>query len=437
MNKSVRMYAFETIQEILNEGAYSNLKMNEVLSSNKINSVDRSLYTELVYGTIKRKYALDYMLKPFVKTKTKIKGWVRQLLWMSLYQFMYLDKVPNHAIINEAVDIAKNRGSHHNGNIVNGILRTVMRSELPRFSDISDDKKRIAIQYSLPKWIVDHWATHYGIETTESIAQSFLEPVNMTVRANISRGSIDSIIQRLEDEGYDVKRDSILPFCLHISGLPIINSIAFKDGYVSIQDKSSMMVAHIMNLGRDDKVLDACSAPGGKACHMAEILSPEGYVDATDIYDHKIKLIQHNINKLKLNNIHAFKHDATVSYNTMYDKILVDAPCSGLGVFRHKPEIKYSQSHKSILALVELQLQILENIKHNVKPGGTIVYSTCTIEQMENENVIYTFLKQNKDFEFEPFQHPVTGERVKTLQILPQDFNSDGFFITKIKRKDS
>ncbi|MFW3590518.1 16S rRNA (cytosine(967)-C(5))-methyltransferase RsmB [Staphylococcus caprae] len=435
MMNTVRGYAFDTIQQVLNDGAYSNLKINEVLSSNEISTVDRNLYTELVYGTIKRKYTLDYILKPFVKTK--IKGWMRQLLWMSIYQYVYLDKVPDHAIINEAVDIAKHRGGFHNGNVVNGILRSIMRNELPQFDEIKDDKKRIAIEYSIPKWIVDHWVTHHGIETTEAIAQSFLEPVKTTVRVNISRGSVDSIVAELEKEGFKVEKDEILPFCLHITGQPIINSRAFKDGYVSIQDKSSMMVAHIMNLDRNDVVLDACSAPGGKACHMAEILSPEGHVDATDIHTHKIDLINFNIKKLKLDNISAFQHDATEPYTRTYDKILVDAPCSGLGVLRHKPEIKYTQSKESIQSLVELQLQILENIKRNIKPGGTIVYSTCTIEQMENENVIYTFLKQNEEFEFEPFQHPVTGKEVNTLQILPQDFDSDGFFITQIRRKES
>lgn len=435
MMNTVRGYAFDTIQQVLNDGAYSNLKINEVLSSNEISTVDRNLYTELVYGTIKRKYTLDYILKPFVKTK--IKGWMRQLLWMSIYQYVYLDKVPDHAIINEAVDIAKHRGGFHNGNVVNGILRSIMRNELPQFDEIKDDKKRIAIEYSIPKWIVDHWVTHHGIETTEAMAQSFLEPVKTTVRVNISRGSVDSIVAELEKEGFNVEKDEILPFCLHITGQPIINSRAFKDGYVSIQDKSSMMVAHIMNLDRNDVVLDACSAPGGKACHMAEILSPEGHVDATDIHTHKIDLINFNIKKLKLDNISAFQHDATEPYTRTYDKILVDAPCSGLGVLRHKPEIKYTQSKESIQSLVELQLQILENIKRNIKPGGTIVYSTCTIEQMENENVIYTFLKQNEEFEFEPFQHPVTGKEVNTLQILPQDFDSDGFFITQIRRKES
>ncbi|NQE00120.1 16S rRNA (cytosine(967)-C(5))-methyltransferase RsmB, partial [Staphylococcus xylosus] len=396
---------------------------------------DKSLFTELVYGTLKRKYTLDYLLKPFVQTK--LKGWVRQLLWMSIYQYAYLDKIPEHAIIHEAVEIAKYKGGPHNGNVVNGILRNMMRSELPDFTEITDNKKRIAIEYSLPKWLVDHWVTHFGLEKTEEIAQSFLDKVSTTVRVNLTRITVDEAIRRLTDDDYIVELDKEIDTCLHISGKPIIESRLFKDGLVSIQDKSSMFVGEVMSLTEGDKVLDACSAPGGKACHIAEILNGTGHVDATDIHEHKIDLIDFNIKKLRLSNISAFEHDATEKYDKVYDKILVDAPCSGLGVLRHKPEIKYEQSQHSIQSLVEIQLEILNNVKDSVKPGGTIIYSTCTIEQMENENVIYTFLKANSDFEFDAFEHPITGEKVKTMQVLPQDFNSDGFFITRIKRKET
>ncbi|MEB8146718.1 16S rRNA (cytosine(967)-C(5))-methyltransferase RsmB [Staphylococcus xylosus] len=435
MDTNVRLLAFETIQDIINDKAYSNIIINEVLSNNELNRADKSLFTELVYGTLKRKYTLDYLLKPFVQTK--LKGWVRQLLWMSIYQYAYLDKIPEHAIIHEAVEIAKYKGGPHNGNVVNGILRNMMRSKLPDFTEITDDKKRIAIEYSLPKWLVDHWVTHLGLEKTEEIAQSFLDKVSTTVRVNLTRITVDEAIRRLTDDDYIVELDKEIDTCLHISGKPIIESRLFKDGLVSIQDKSSMFVGEIMSLTEGDKVLDACSAPGGKACHIAEILNGTGHVDATDIHEHKIDLIDFNIKKLRLSNISAFEHDATEKYDKVYDKILVDAPCSGLGVLRHKPEIKYEQSQHSIQSLVEIQLEILNNVKDSVKPGGTIIYSTCTIEQMENENVIYTFLKANKDFEFDAFEHPITGEKVKTMQVLPQDFNSDGFFITRIKRKET
>lgn len=435
IDTNVRLLAFETIQDIINDKAYSNIIINEVLSNNELNRADKSLFTELVYGTLKRKYTLDYLLKPFVQTK--LKGWVRQLLWMSIYQYAYLDKIPEHAIIHEAVKIAKYKGGPHNGNVVNGILRNMMRSELPDFTEITDDKKRIAIKYSLPKWLVDHWVTHLGLEKTEEIAQSFLDKVSTTVRVNLTRITVDEAIRRLTDDDYIVELDKEIDTCLHISGKPIIESRLFKDGLVSIQDKSSMFVGEIMSLTEGDKVLDACSAPGGKACHIAEILNGTGHVDATDIHEHKIDLIDFNIKKLRLSNISAFEHDATEKYDKVYDKILVDAPCSGLGVLRHKPEIKYEQSQHSIQSLVEIQLEILNNVKDSVKPGGTIIYSTCTIEQMENENVIYTFLKANNDFEFDAFEHPITGEKVKTMQVLPQDFNSDGFFITRIKRKET
>jgi 16S rRNA (cytosine967-C5)-methyltransferase len=432
---SVRRHAFDTLQAIINDKAYSNIIINETLSNSEMNRADKNLYTEMVYGTLARKYTLDYFLKPFVQTK--IKGWVRQLLWMSIYQYVYLNKIPEHAIINEAVEIAKYKGGPHNGNVVNGILRNIMRSELPKFEEITDAKKRIAIQYSLPKWLVDHWATHFGLEKTEEIAQSQLEKVKQTVRVNTTRISVDDAISRLENDGFEVVQDQHIAICLHISGQPIIESRMFKDGLVSIQDKSSMLVGGIVAPEKEDVILDACSAPGGKACHLAEIMNNQGQIEATDIHEHKIDLINFNIKKLRLSNILSYTHDATEKYDKVYDKILVDAPCSGLGVLRHKPEIKYEQNKATINSLVETQLAILENVKANVKPGGTLIYSTCTIEQLENENVIYTFLKNNKDFEFELFVDPRTGEQVKTMQILPQDFNSDGFFITKIRRKES
>ncbi|HJE01024.1 16S rRNA (cytosine967-C5)-methyltransferase [Staphylococcus auricularis] len=432
---SVRQLAFETIQRVRKENAYSNIAINQTLSEHALSNADKGLLTELVYGTLKRQYTLDFYLKPFVKTK--LKGWMRSLLWMSIYQYVYLDKVPEHAIINEAVTIAKVKGGPHNGNVINGILRTMMRSELPDVNAIQNDKQRIATAYSLPMWIVEHWMTHYGIEKTEVIADNLMHPVAQTVRVNTTRVTPADMKEALANEGYRVEQDPYLAECLHVSGHPVVESQAFKEGFISIQDLSSMFVAHILEPKTDETILDACSAPGGKACHIAERLDGTGKVDATDIHDHKINLINDNKHKLQLNNVHAYQHDATQQYQAIYDKILVDAPCSGLGVLRHKPEIKYTQTQQSIEGLVDLQLEILENVKENVKPGGTLVYSTCTIEQMENENVIYTFLKQNDAFEFEPFKHPVTGEMVKTMQLLPQDVNSDGFFITRIKRKES
>lgn len=430
----VRALSLDTIEAVFKEGAYSNLKINEVLKQEQLNANDRGLYTALVYGTIQRKITLDYYLKPFLKTK--IKGWVRRLLWMSIYQYVYMDKIPTHAIINDAVALAKKRGGQQTGNTVNAILRRMTSETLPTFSSIKNDVERLSIAYSIPQWIIKHWKTHYGLETTEMIAQEMLKPVPQTVRVNKTHITVNEVKQQLELEGFHVERDAHLDVCLHVSQGSIIHSSLFKSGKISIQDKSSMFVGALLAPNQGDHILDCCSAPGGKACHTAEILHGTGHVEATDVHPHKIALIQHNIDKLNLKNISTYVHDATQPYDTHYDKIIVDAPCSGLGVLRHKPEIKYMMTEQDVTSLVDLQLQILENVSQHLKEGGTLVYSTCTIEQMENENVIYTFLKAHPDFEFELFESPKSNERVKTLQILPQDFNTDGFFITKIRRKE-
>ncbi|QLK85830.1 16S rRNA (cytosine(967)-C(5))-methyltransferase RsmB [Staphylococcus sp. 17KM0847] len=430
---NVREFAFQTLEAVLKNGAYSNLKMNETLQKYDLSGADRGLYTALVYGTLQRKLTLDFYLKPFIQTK--IKGWVRRLLWMTLYQYIYMDKIPVHALINEAVIIAKKRGGKQTGNTVNAILRQLTSKPLRNIDDIQNQDERLSIQYSLPIWIIRHWRTHYGDEVAARIAEYMLLPSTQSVRVNRTQLTVDEAVTYLEQEGYVVERDKEIEHCLHVSGMGVMQSKCFQRGFISIQDKSSMFVAEMMDLQYGDTVLDSCSAPGGKACHMAEILNGKGSILATDIHAHKIDLIQHNIDKLSLSGIQAQQHDATVPYASTFDRILVDAPCSGLGVLRHKPEIRYTITPKDIEGLVALQLQILENVTQSLKTGGELVYSTCTIEQMENENVIYTFLKAHSEFEFTTISDPRTGEQVKTLQLLPQDFNTDGFFITKIRKK--
>ncbi|WP_285583839.1 16S rRNA (cytosine(967)-C(5))-methyltransferase RsmB [Staphylococcus pseudintermedius] len=430
---TVRELSLMTIEAVLKDGAYSNLKMNEMLQTYPLNPADRGLYTELVYGTIKRKLTLDYYLKPFVKTK--IKGWVRRLLWMSLYQFLYLDKVLTHALINEAVNIAKKRGGAQTGNTVNAILRQMTSQPLPDITAIKKQPERLSIQYSIPTWIIKHWLTHFGADTTEAIAANLLLPGTQTVRVNRTQITVDEAIEQLRAEGFDVQSDIHIDVCLHVSGHGVMTSELFQKGLISIQDKSSMFVAEYMELQPGDAVLDSCSAPGGKACHMAEILNGQGTVLATDVHAHKIQLIDHNIRKLHLTGIRAMQHDATQPYDQQFDKVLLDAPCSGLGVLRHKPEIKYVITPQDVKGLVDLQLRIIDNVSKHLKAGGTMVYSTCTIEQLENDNVIYTFLKSHPDFEFDPIEDPRTHEPVKTLQLLPQDMHADGFFITRVRKK--
>ncbi len=429
---NVRLTALNILDKVLTEGGYSNLLINEAIKSGAVELQDRALLTEIVYGTLQRKLTLEFYLEPFIKTT--IKGWMRRLLMMSVYQAVYLNKIPDHAIINEAVEITKRRGSTAGANTVNAILRNFQRTPLRDFNTIKDDLKRLSIETSTPLWLVKHWKTHFGLEVTRAICHNLLERPDTSIRINTTRLSVDEAILKLEADGYQVKQSAIVPECLFIEGPPIVQTRLFKDGLVSIQDASSMLVAHIMDPKPGDIILDTCSAPGGKTCHMAERLNQSGQIDAFDIHDHKLELIDFNLRKLRLTNVTTGIHDARAPFDKQYDKVLVDAPCSGLGVAKRKPEIKYEKTQKDIDQLWPLQLEILSNAAQSVKPGGVLIYSTCTIEQMENENVVYSFIKQNKDFEIEPIE--IGDETHKTLQILPHDFNADGFFIAKLRKKD-
>ncbi|WP_323702626.1 16S rRNA (cytosine(967)-C(5))-methyltransferase RsmB [Mammaliicoccus sp. Dog046] len=434
MKNNVRYVALTILDDVLTGEAYSNLQLNEAIKNEAISKKDVGLLTELVYGTLQRKITLEYYIEPFIQTK--LKGWMKRLLIMSAYQFVYLDKIPNHAIINEAVNIAKDRGDLHNSKAINAILRNFMSTPLRTLDEIKHDDKRLSIEGSVPLWLAKHWITHFGYEKTREMCLLSLTPPDTTVRVNTTRISVDEAVERLQSNGYTVERDSDIERCIHIKGEPIVNDRLFKDGLLSVQDKSSMFVAEILNAKENSTVLDTCSAPGGKTCHIAEKLNQTGQVDAYDIYPHKIDLIDFNVKKLRLTNVNTDVHDATQPFDKTYDYVLVDAPCSGFGVMRRKPEIKYDKTTKDVEALWHLQVKILENASKSLAPGGELVYSTCTIEQMENENVVYTFLKANPEFEFAPFIDPRTQNETKTLQLLPQDYNSDGFFITKIKRKE-
>ncbi|UXV31296.1 16S rRNA (cytosine(967)-C(5))-methyltransferase RsmB [Mammaliicoccus sciuri] len=435
MKNNVRNVALTILDDVLTGEAYSNLQLNEAIKNEAVSKKDVGLLTELVYGTLQRKITLEYLIEPFIKTK--LKGWMKRLLIMSAYQYVYLDKVPNHAIINEAVNIAKVRGDLHNSKAINAILRNFMSTPLRTLDEIKHDDKKLSIESSVPLWLTKHWITHFGYEKTREMCLLSLTPPDTTVRVNTTRISVEDAVERLESNGYTVEIDKDIDRCLHVKGEAIVNDRLFKDGLLSVQDKSSMFVAEILNPKPNSTVLDTCSAPGGKTCHIAEIMNQTGHVDAFDIHPHKIDLIDFNIKKLRLKNVTAAVHDATQPFDQTYDYILVDAPCSGFGVMRRKPEIKYDKTSKDVESLWHLQLEILENASKSLAPNGELVYSTCTIEQMENENVVYSFLKANPEFEFAPFIDPRTNQETKTLQLLPQDYNSDGFFITKIKRKES
>lgn len=439
MKKEVREIALELILKVEKQGSYSHLLINDALKKQDLNAADRGLLTELVYGTIQRKITLDFYLEPFLKKEPE--DWVQNLLRLSVYQLAFLDKIPEHAILHEAGEIARKRGHEGVTKFVNGVLRNIIRSGFPAFNDISDDVLRLSIEASLPEWLAERLIDQYGYRQALELGEAFLVPPNQTVRVNTTETNPKSLVKEFADQGIASKVSETIPWALEIEKGSIANTNAFKTGKCTIQDESSMVVAYALELKDDLDVLDACAAPGGKTTLIAEKMNGTGSVMALDIHAHKTKLVEQAARRLNLLNIRTLALDArkatTEFEEKSFDRVLVDAPCSGFGVLKRKPDIKYSKKPEDITRLSEIQLAILDEVSQLVKENGILVYSTCTIDEMENAEVVQTFLNSHPEFEMLSVSVPKTLEHLKTgndLQILPTDFGSDGFYVASFKR---
>ncbi|OIK15230.1 16S rRNA (cytosine(967)-C(5))-methyltransferase RsmB [Bacillus sp. MUM 13] len=442
--KNVREIALDVIESVEKNQAYSNLLLNTVINKNKLSQADSALLTEIAYGTIQRKMTLDYYLQPFIKNQKKTLSWVINLLRLSLYQTIYLDKVPDHAIIFEAVEIAKKRGHKGISSMVNGVLRNIQRNGVPSLEDIEDDAKKISISTSTPEWLVERWIGQLGKERTEEMCELNLIPPVQTARVNTKKITRDELISALTEEGFQVERSTIIPEAIHSLSGNLAHSESYSMGLLSIQDESSMMAAYALGASGNDMVLDCCAAPGGKTTHIAEGLST-GQVTALDLHEHKVKLIKEQSERLGLRNIKVLAYDSRkvqeVFNKEGFDRILVDAPCSGLGVMRRKPDVKYTKSKDDIMRLSVIQQNLLEAAAPLLKKGGRLIYSTCTVDREENDEVAEAFLAANPDFEMDTELKDRMPDGIKPfavnhkIQVLPQDFGGDGFFIASFRKK--
>src|SRR5690606_11460938 len=319
-----------------------------------------------------------------------------------LYQMVYLDRVPERAIFFEAVEIAKRRGHKGTASLVNGVLRSIQREGIPTLDQITDEVERLAIETSHPLWLVKRWVDQIGIEEARKMCEVNCTPPEQTARVNTVAISKEKLMELLEEDGIETAEGDVSIDAIKAVRGNLANSKAFKEGYLTIQDESSMLVARVLGVEKGDQVLDSCAAPGGKTTHIAELLQNTGKVYSLDLHEHKITLINEAINRLGLINVVTKAHDSRkareIFESGSFDKILVDAPCSGFGVIRRKPDIKYSKSLSDNQQLAKIQLAILNEVSSLLKKDGILVYSTCTIDYEENEGVIKTFLEQNKDF---------------------------------------
>jgi 16S rRNA (cytosine967-C5)-methyltransferase len=443
--KNVREAAMDLLDAIEKNQSYSNLLLNTTIEKNNISPLDTGLLTELTYGTLQRRMALDFFLKPFIKNSKKLEKWVLQLLRITLYQMVYLDKIPDRAAIFEAVEIAKKRGHKGIAGMVNGVLRSIQREGLPSLDVVSDPIERLSIETSHPEWLVKRWVNQFGMERTKGMCEVNLTAPLQTARVNLTKTTIRECIEDLDEEGFQIEKSPIIPEAIRALRGNLAFSRAFKKGMITIQDESSMLAAYALAPNENELILDACAAPGGKSTHIAETMKLTGGVISLDLHEHKVKLINENAKRLGLGNIRTIAMDSRNAgehfEKEYFDRILLDAPCSGLGVMRRKPDMKYTKKEQDLIQLSTIQQNLLKSVSPLVKKGGIFVYSTCTVDKEENENTVFTFLQEHPEFEVDVTLKERMPEAIQPLvtegflQILPQDFGSDGFFIACLRKK--
>ncbi|WP_286926177.1 MULTISPECIES: 16S rRNA (cytosine(967)-C(5))-methyltransferase RsmB [Lysinibacillus] len=438
---NVRDAALSILLAIDKNQAYSNLLLSETIKRHKIEAKDRALLTEITYGTLQYKMTLDYYLEPFIRGSVDL--WVRWLLRLSLYQIHYLTRIPPHAAVNEAVEIAKRRGHQGIASMVNGILRSILRQGVASTDEIKDPIERLAIETSHPEWLVQRFVDNYGMEVATEMLQENNVPPVQTVRVNTTKVNVEEAITSLEAEGLTAKKSDMMPECLHVTNGQPARTKAFQEGLITIQDESSMIPANVLHPNPGMRVLDMCAAPGGKTTHLAEIMNNEGSILATDLHPHKLDLIDHNTDRLGINIVETAPIDGRKAPDFLqpesFDAILVDAPCSGLGVMRRKPDIKYTKREEDLENLQKIQLALLDAATKVLKIEGKLVYSTCTVDKKENEGTVNAFLTAHPEMEAIQLESLPTKLAKKQangmLQVFPQDFGSDGFFVAAFRKK--
>ena len=430
--ETARNLALAVLEDVFVNQAYSNIALNKHLKGSQLSAADKGLVTEIVYGTVARKLTLEWYLSHFIEDRDKLDNWLYVLLLMSVYQVRFLDKVPDHAVVNEAVELAKARkkGSEK---LVNAVLRRILREGWPDIETIKRKNKRDSIAYSLPVWLVSKLKEEYGEERAQAIFESLLVRNKASIRVtDLSRKEEIKVV--LEASDSPLAASGLVKEQGHFAGHDL-----FLEGAITIQDESSQLVAPTLDLQGDEEVLDACAAPGGKTAHMASYLT-SGKVTALDLYDHKLDLIQENAQRLGVaDRVQTQKLDARKVHEFFgrdsFDKILVDAPCSGIGLLRRKPDIKYNKETADFASLQQIQLEILGNVCQTLRKGGIITYSTCTIVSEENFQVVEAFLESHPEFEQVKLEHECKDIlKDGCILITPELYGSDGFFISQFRK---
>ncbi|MGE5632902.1 MAG: 16S rRNA (cytosine(967)-C(5))-methyltransferase RsmB [Caulobacteraceae bacterium] len=441
-----REEAVKIIRKALREGAYSNIAIRQNLDESGLSRLDKALVTEIANGTLRNLTRIDWIKNRFVK-KDKLSDWVEDIIRCGIYQLIFLDRIPDSAVCNESAGLARKYGHEGTVRFVNGVLRNVARNKDK--IEYPDRKKQIvkflSVYYSHPEWMVTKLVKDYGEEFTEELLKANNEVPPFTIRSNRLKISRKELVEILKEEDMDYEEGRYNEEAIFIKGTSSIEGKAsFKKGYYQVQDESSMLVAHVVDPKPGDRVLDVCSAPGGKATHMAELMDNQGEIVARDIHAHKLKLISESCKRLGISivkpELHNAKEPDAASFGR-FDRVLLDAPCSGLGVIRRKPDLRWKKSPDNFEELAGLQKEMLDIASRYVAPDGVLVYSTCTINKTENIGVVRNFLSKNSDFHLESIKgylpESLWNKTAEDgyLELFPSVNGTDGFFISRMRKR--
>jgi 16S rRNA (cytosine967-C5)-methyltransferase len=446
-----REIAYRVLEEV-EEGAYANLALDQSLrKEQQLLSVDRGLITELVYGTVKYRARLDWLVDQTVKKAEKLHIGPRIILRMAFYQLLFMERIPAFAVTNEAVKLARRFFHPGVASLINGVLRNYLRNpEKVLLPDAGQNPLTyLEVVYSHPRWMLERWLTRYGWDNTVKLCAYNNEPAELWIRVNTLRCSPAELAERLISEGCVAERSLRVPEGILLkSAPPLVSLPSFQEGLFTVQDESSMLVAHVASPQPNTEVLDVCAGPGGKTTHLAQLMKNTGTILACDIHQHRLKLIEETAGRLGIRNIKTRLLDATSLAKELewsYDLVLVDAPCSGLGVLRRRPDARWRKKEEEIKELAALQNEILENVYQKLTPGGRLIYSTCTLEPEENEQLIEKFKQTHADLAgydltpYFPYMAQTQAEKAElqrgSRQFLPFRDGMEGFFIAGVQKK--
>lgn len=405
-------------------GGYSNLVLNNLLDTKSLSVIDLNFASALFYGVLERKITLDYIIENQSGRKLKqISPIALTALRMGVYQLIFMDKVPDSAAINESVKLVKNSKQSFLSGFTNAVLRNCQRNRKNLLPNEADEKS-LSVIYSCPLWIIKSLISDYGKEDAIEFLKSSLNPAKVTVKVNNIKISVDEIINKFESKNVGVENTEISNYIVLKNMHGIASDELYLNGFYHVQDLASAYCVKSLGAQSGERVLDVCAAPGGKTFSIAEGIENNGEVVSCDIHSHRVELIQKGAERLGLTTVHAIKNDATVFNENLgvFDKVLCDVPCSGLGVIGRKPDIKYKKE-QDFKALPEIQLQILITSSKYLKSGGRMVYSTCTLRKEENEKVVERFLNENSEYKL-----------VSEQTLFPHKNGTDGFFIAVFER---